>query len=168
MIQKVALCNDLVVPDEAEDSFSPLGKADEQLVDAFIAASQALVAAAVRTLAELGEDITLAQYRALMVLTHGPQRAADLSEALGVTAGTGSRMIERLLRKRLVLRSRSREDRRATYVHLTNAGRRLVERANEHQRQGIARILGQLPDDSRAALSSAMGAFAQASALEDR
>jgi DNA-binding MarR family transcriptional regulator len=77
-------------------------------------------------------------------------------------------MIERLLRKRLVLRSRSREDRRATYVHLTNAGRLLVERANDRQRQGIARILGQIPDESRAALGSAMGAFAQTAALESR
>jgi DNA-binding MarR family transcriptional regulator len=154
--------------DDAGDSFSPSVMADEQLVDAFIAASQTLVAAAVRALAELGEDITLPQYRALMVLTHGPQRAADLSQALGVTAGTGSRMIERLLRKRLVLRSRSREDRRATYVHLTNAGRLLVERANDRQRQGIARILGQIPDESRAALGSAMGAFAQTAALESR
>jgi DNA-binding MarR family transcriptional regulator len=139
--------------------------ADERLVDAFLAASQALIGVAAHAVSELGEDVTLAQYRALLVLAaRGPQRAADLSDALGVTAGTGSRMIERLVRKRLALRSRSREDRRATYVHLTRAGRELVERAGDRRRAEIARILGELPSASHAALTSAMEAFAQAAA----
>jgi DNA-binding MarR family transcriptional regulator len=140
---------------------------DHELVDGFIAASQALVDVAARGLSELSEEITLPQYRALLVLfTRGPQRAADLSAALGVTPGTGSRMIERLIRKQLVLRSRSRQDRRATFVHLTNAGRQLVDRASERRRQEIARILGGLPEESRAALASSMSAFAQAAGID--
>jgi DNA-binding MarR family transcriptional regulator len=139
----------------------------KQLVDAFIAASQALVEIAADALSAFGEEITLSQYRALEVLaSRGPQRAADLSDALGVTPGTGSRMIERLIRKQLVLRSRSREDRRATFVHLTNAGRRLVERASDRRRQEIVQILNELPDG--AALVSAMVAFAQAAELSGR
>ena len=47
--------------------------ADRDFVDAFVAASRALVAVAARSLADLSDDITLPQYRALVVLrTRGP------------------------------------------------------------------------------------------------
>ena len=41
---------------------------DKDLIEAFLAASRALVAVAARSLAELDEDITLTQYRTLVVL----------------------------------------------------------------------------------------------------
>jgi len=128
-----------------------------------VAASRALVAVAARSLADLGEDITLAQYRALVVLAgRGPQRAVDLSEALGVTPGTGSRMIERLVRKQLVRRSRSREDRRTVRVHLTGPGREVVAQVTARRREEIARILQAMPTAGRQRLTEALFAFADA------
>jgi len=136
---------------------------DRDLVDGFVAASRALVAVAARSLADLGEDITLPQYRALVVLaSRGPQRAADLSAALGVTAGTGSRMIERLARKQLVRRARSREDRREVKVHLTEEGREVIERVTGRRRAEIARILQAMPRNGRRTLTDALHAFADA------
>ncbi|MDQ6783193.1 MAG: MarR family transcriptional regulator [Actinomycetota bacterium] len=136
---------------------------DRELVDAFIAASRALVAVAARSLADLDDDVTLAQYRALVVLrTRGPQRAADLAVALDVTPGTGSRMIERLVRKRLVRRTRSRDDRRIVNVQLTEVGHEVVDRVTEHRRQDIARILEQMPTRGRKALTATLRTFAEA------
>ena len=52
-----------------------------------------LVGLAARSLAEVAEEVTLAQYRALIVLaSNGPQRVASLAEALGVTPPTATRM----------------------------------------------------------------------------
>ncbi|MHB1929535.1 MAG: MarR family winged helix-turn-helix transcriptional regulator [Acidimicrobiales bacterium] len=136
---------------------------DLQLVDAFIAASRALVAVAARSLAGLGEEITLPQYRALVVLaSRGPQRAADLAARLDVTPSTASRMIERLVRKHLVGRTRTREDRRTLRVYLTRAGRDTVGAVTDRRRDEVARILSAMPTESRAALTAALRAFADA------
>ena len=136
---------------------------DRGLVDAFIAASRALVAVAARSLADLGEEVTLAQYRALVVLrTRGPQRAADLAGLLNVTPSTASRMIERLVRKHLVRRVRAKDDRRSVRVHLTDAGQAVVSRVTDRRRADLERILEQMPARGRRALTAALRAFADA------
>lgn len=136
---------------------------DRDLVDAFVAASRALVAVAARSLADMGEDVTLAQYRALVVLrTRGPQRPADLAERLQVTPSTASRMVERLVRRRLVRRVRSTQDRRMVRVHLTEAGHRLVDEVIDRRRAEIERILAQMPARGRRTVTAALRAFAQA------
>jgi DNA-binding MarR family transcriptional regulator len=125
--------------------------ADRGLVDAFIAASRALVAVAARSLADLGEGVT-----------RGAQRAADLADLLDVTPPTASRMIERLVRKRLVRRVRAKDDRRTVRVHLTDAGQAVVTQVTERRRAEIERILEQMPVRGRKALTSALRAFADA------
>ena len=111
----------------------------------------------------MGEDITLPQYRALVVLaSRGPQRAADLATSLDVTPSTASRMIERLVRKRLVGRTRTKEDRRTLRVYLTRAGRDAVGAVTDRRRAEVARILAAMPTDNRAAFTSALRAFAGA------
>ena len=138
----------------------PLGT-DKDLVDAFVAASRALVAVAARSLADIGEDITLPQYRALVVLsTRGPQRAVDLADHLGVTPPTASRMIERLVRKRLARRARSQGDRRTVRVDLTDAGRRVVAQVTERRRAEIERILEEMPTRGRRTVTAALRSFA--------
>ena len=75
----------------------------DDVVDAVLGASRALVAVAARSLANVGEDVTLAQYRVLVVLaSRGPQRLADLATALAVDRSTATRMCDRLVRKRLI------------------------------------------------------------------
>ena len=136
---------------------------DRALVDAFVAASRALVAVAARSLADLGEDVTLAQYRALVVLhTRGPQRPVDLAEQLQVTPPTASRMVERLVRKRLVRRVRSAQDRRMLKVHLTEAGQQVVVQVIERRRGEIERILDHMPARGRKTVTAALRTFAEA------
>lgn len=133
------------------------------MVDAFIAGSRALVAVAARSLADLDEDVSLSQYRALVVLaTRGPQCVIDLSDALAVAPSTASRMIERLVRKRLVQRSRFREDRRMIKVQLTKFGRDVIRQVTDRRRREIATILEQMPATGREILVSALYAFADA------
>lgn len=133
------------------------------LVDAFVAASRALVAVAARSLADLGEDVTLPQYRAMVILrTRGPQRPADLAEWLQVTASTASRMVERLVRKRMVRRVRSVQDRRTIKVHLTDSGNQLIDEVMARRRAEIERILDHLPARGRNTVLAALLAFAEA------
>jgi len=135
----------------------------DELIDAVLAASRALVAVAARSLADLAEDVTLAQYRVLIELaSHGPQRPADLASALGVDRSTATRMCERLVRKHLVQRRRVSSDRRTVRVSLTPAGRELVVEVTRRRRGEIAQIVGRMPSAGRRAALAALRAFADA------
>ncbi|HEY2215680.1 MAG TPA: hypothetical protein VGH31_11530, partial [Acidimicrobiales bacterium] len=55
----------------------------DSMVDAVLSASRVLVAIAARSLADAGEEVTLTQYRSLVVLaSRGPQGVAELAEAV--------------------------------------------------------------------------------------
>ena len=72
----------------------------DSMVDAVLSASRVLVAIAARSLADAGEDVTLTQYRSLVILaSRGPQSVAALAEAVSVTPPTASRLCERLVKK---------------------------------------------------------------------
>src|ERR1700761_9678456 len=85
----------------------------DEVVDAVLTGSRAMVAVAARALSAVAEDITIAQYRTLVVLaSRGSQKLADLAEQLGVTPPTAGRMCERLVRRGPVARARGPADRR--------------------------------------------------------
>jgi DNA-binding MarR family transcriptional regulator len=135
----------------------------DDLIDAVLGASRALVAVAARSLAGLAEDVTLAQYRALVELAaRGPQRPADLASALGVDPSTATRMCDRLVRKQLVQRRRISADRRGVRISLTGAGRSLVEEVTRRRRVEIARVLRRMPRADRASALRALRVFADA------
>lgn len=128
-----------------------------------LAASRALVAVAARSLASCEAEITLPQYRMLVVLcARGQQRVADLAEALSVLPSTATRMCDRLAAKQLIRRSRSPQDRRIVNVTVTAAGRRLVGRVSETRRRDLHRVLAQMEPASRPALVSALRSFSVA------
>lgn len=138
-------------------------EADQELVDAFISASRALVAVAARSLAGIEGDITLPQYRALVVLVaRGAQRAADLAQALDVTPSTATRMCDRLVRKGLIVRERPEGDRRALDITITDEGRAMVRRVTRRRRAEIERILSAMPATGRPGLLRGLRAFADA------
>lgn len=122
-----------------------------------LSASRALVAVAARSLADVGEEVTLTQYRSLVVLaSRGPQRVAALAEALAVTPPTASRMCERLVRKGLVTRRADRRDRRQVRIALSPAGRRLVDAVTARRRAEIEQLIASIPDDSRGGVVAAL------------
>ncbi|HUN77430.1 MAG TPA: MarR family transcriptional regulator [Solirubrobacteraceae bacterium] len=139
------------------------GAGREELVDALLAASRALVAVAARSLADLAEDVTLPQYRALVELAQrGPLRAADLAQALSVDRSTATRMCERLVRKELVDRRPESTDRRAVSLTLTPAGSELVAEVTRRRRAELAKIVRRMPREGRVQALAALRAFADA------
>jgi DNA-binding MarR family transcriptional regulator len=134
---------------------------DESVVEAVLTASRTLIAVATQSLGAVAEDTTLAQYRTLVVLaSRGPQRLVDLAGALGVTASTAGRMCDRLVRKQLVRRHRTRSDRRSVLISLTQAGRQVVDQATAGRKVAIADILGNMPPGQRSAVAEAFRTFA--------
>jgi DNA-binding MarR family transcriptional regulator len=134
-----------------------------ELVDSVLSASRALVAVAARSLAQVSDDVTLAQYRALVeVASRGPLRLADLAQALRVDRSTATRMCDRLVRRGLVSRRRLTEDRRTVRISLTTAGRELVAEVTRQRRAELAQILARMPQADQAMVAGALRAFAQA------
>jgi DNA-binding MarR family transcriptional regulator len=137
--------------------------APDTVVDAVLRASRALVAVAARSLAAVDHDVTLPQYRTLVVLaSRGPQSPGELALALGVHASTVTRMCDRLVAKRLVSRATSATDRRGVELRLTPRGRRLVDSVTERRRGEIARITARVPASQRRALVRTLHAFGEA------
>lgn len=123
------------------------------VVEAVLGASRVLVAVAARSLAGVAEEVTLPQYRALVVLaSKGPQRVASLAEALQVTPPTATRMSDRLVRKGLVRRRTSSRDRREVHLALTAAGQDLVTEVTQRRRREITDLLAKICTEDQAAM----------------
>lgn len=135
----------------------------ELVIDAVLHASRALVAVAARSLGSVAEEVSLAQYRALVVLAgQGPQSLGELAAALGVSPSTATRMSDRLVAKSLVRRRTASRDRRQVRLALTDTGRAVVAEVTALRREEIARIVGAVPADRRRQLVESLTAFAEA------
>jgi DNA-binding MarR family transcriptional regulator len=134
-----------------------------EVVEALLTASRALVGVAARSLAGVDADVTLAQFRTLMVLaSRGPQRAVDVATELGVNPSTATRMCDRLVRKGLIRRSRRAGDRRAVRLTLTPAGRELVDEVTRRRREELSRLVAAIPPASYAELAATLWAISDA------
>ncbi|WP_296374536.1 MarR family transcriptional regulator [Pseudonocardia sp.] len=146
----------------SEPTPAPVPVPGGELVDAVMTASRVLVAVAARSLAAAG-DVTLPQYRALVVLaTRGPQRGIDLAEALGVNPSSATRLLDRLSRGGLIRRTRLRADRRAVRVALSPTGRQLVAEVTQRRRQEVEQLMRALPAEQHQLVVTALHAIADA------
>src|ERR1017187_2248394 len=145
------------------DSGSSPSEAPDSVVDAVLSASRVRVAVAARSLADVAEEVTLTQYRTLVVLaSRGPQNLAGLADAVGVTPATATRMCDRLVRTDLIRRRTERDDRRQLRVALTTRGRSLVDAVTGRRRQEITRIINEIPVEQQVVLVQALGRLASA------
>lgn len=132
-------------------------------VDALMLASRAFVGLTVRAMADVDPDVTLPQFRALVVLAvRGPVRSLDIAEELQVNPSTGTRMTDRLAAKGLVRRVRSTDDRRVVQLRLTRAGHDIVDRVLAHRRAELERIVAETAEVWQPAVTEALAAFAAA------
>lgn len=134
----------------------------EEAVRQLLVASRALVAVAARSLVDIG-DVTLPQFRALVVISSRAETTvSDLASALDIHPTTATRLVDRLVRKRLVHRTELAEDRRVTLLHLTAGGHRLVRRVTDRRAQQLADIARRMPSDAWPKVTEALAAFAAA------
>ncbi|HEY0517890.1 MAG TPA: MarR family transcriptional regulator [Ilumatobacteraceae bacterium] len=139
---------------------------DEELetaTEALLLASRALIAVAARSLAEV-DDITLPQFRALIVLMRPTQvTVGDLAVALDIHPSTATRLCDRLEKKGLARRQPGvLPDRRIIPVGLTPKGRRLANSITDHRRRDLAVIAASMSRDDRNRVIRSLNAFAAA------
>ena len=132
-------------------------------MQALMAASRAFVGLTARSLAGVDGDVTLPQFRALVVLAvRGPQRSVDIADELRVNPSTGTRMCDRLVRKGLVKRVRSTSDRRVVRLRLTANGHDIVETVVARRRAELEELVAATADRWQPEVIEALNAFAAA------
>jgi DNA-binding MarR family transcriptional regulator len=133
----------------------------DDVVDAVLASSRALVALSARSIATT-KDVTLPQYRMLVVLDTRPSNLTELAESLDVAGSTAMRMVDRLEAAGLLERTVPPDNRRVTHLALTAAGRRTVRQVTARRRRDLLKVVEQVPAGQRDALAAAMASFAEA------
>jgi len=133
------------------------------VVDALLRASRALVSITARSLASVNDEVTLPQFRTLVVLSsQGSQTVSALADHLAVHASTMTRMCNRLVTRGLVERATSPADRREVVITLTATGSAIVDQVTQNRRRELDAVVRRMSEDERRAVVSALTTFARA------
>ncbi|AMO49807.1 MarR family transcriptional regulator, multiple antibiotic resistance protein MarR [Kosakonia oryzendophytica] len=88
-------------------------------------------------------DITAAQFKVLISIYKGFNSPVEVSKNLLMDAGAMSRMLERMVKRELIVRNTNQEDKRQVILGLTDKGRAICDR---FQNEALATILGTLTE----------------------
>jgi DNA-binding MarR family transcriptional regulator len=141
------------------------GDADDidALTEALAGVSRTLMGVTARSLGAVDVEVTLVQFRALVVLrTAGSRNLGQMADALGIQSSSMSRLGDRLFAKGLIDRRTSPTDRREVALALTLEGRRMVDRVLQRRRREIAKIVSDIPSPQRRVLIDALRRFSEA------
>lgn len=147
----------------ADDDAASVLAGQAEVVDAVLAANRVFVAVAAGALVNLEPEVTLPQFRALVLIDiHGSMTVAELAEALGVVPSTATRMCDRLVAKELVDRTVDSTNRRQVTLALQPEGRRLIAQSTRQRKREITRLLKSIPPQAQADLATSLGDLVQA------
>jgi DNA-binding MarR family transcriptional regulator len=126
-------------------------------------ATRAFVGLAARSLAEVSDDVSLTQYRVLVLLdAHGPQAMGRLAASLGVKPSTVTRMCDMLVHKRLIRRQPVPDNRRTVCAELTAGGRKLVDQVTDRRGRLIDAALTRMTPEAQDRFARSLAEFAEA------
>lgn len=130
--------------------------------EALLAVARLAMDASIRAAGELG-GLSPVQLRALTALRMSPgANLAQLAESLGVTVSTASRLVDRLIAADWVRRRTAEHTRREVSLTLTDGGRTVLERFDDHRIVHLRERLASLAPGRRAAVVEAFGELSRA------
>ena len=110
---------------------------------------------------ERGADgLSLPQYRVLALVDEGGERASHLAERLAVAKPTVTAAVDGLVERGYLKRTADCDDRRATRITLTSAGRRALYDAEAAMGTRLQEVLGHADDPAE--ISDALAQLAVA------
>jgi DNA-binding MarR family transcriptional regulator len=139
------------------------GDEPSEVGDVVLAATRAFVGVAARSLHDISDEVTLAQYRVLVLLdAREALPMGELAAHLDVNPSTITRICDVLVDKQLVRRRAMRDNRRAVQAELTARGHRLVEQTMSHRRRLVDEVLARLSPEQQRRLARSLSEFALA------
>jgi DNA-binding MarR family transcriptional regulator len=131
-------------------------RGEDAAVGAFLAASRTLVGVALRSIEAAPVPLTVPQHRVLVLVSDVPRRVGELAAELGVNQSNASRVVDRLVAAALVERAPDPGDRRACVVRLTDTGRGVLERVNDHRAAQLRALVERMSPEARQQAVSAL------------
>ncbi|MGV1009660.1 MAG: MarR family winged helix-turn-helix transcriptional regulator [Dermatophilaceae bacterium] len=132
-------------------------------LDALMRASRAFSGIVAASLAQVGDQVTAQQLRALVIVaTHDQAKAGAVSDALDIHPSSATRLCDKLVLAGLLDRQTDPGDRRQVTLRLTPAGSRLLAAVMDHRRRALARVLSALTPDDRVQLQRCLTLFSDA------
>ena len=114
-------------------------------------------------------DISIPQFRTMRFIQRNPASClSDLAEHLGLTLPSASKLVDGLVKQKLVTRKESAADRRRLTLMLTQIGASLVDSARTAARVHLAEKLKHLSNDDLETISQAMQILHPIFASQDR
>jgi MarR family transcriptional regulator for hemolysin len=104
-----------------------------------------------------GSDISIPQFRAMRFIQVQPDLSlSHLAEHLGLTLPSVSKLVDGLVKQKLITRKESTADRRKITLVLTSTGAAIVDSARADARTNLAQKLKHLSDNDLETISQAM------------
>src|SRR5258706_13910342 len=104
-----------------------------------------------------GSDISIPQFRTLRFIQRNPDSSlCHLAEHLGLTLPSVSKLVDGLVKQKLITRKESTADRRKLTLVLTQAGAAIVDSARAGALANLAKKLVELSNDELETISQAM------------
>jgi DNA-binding MarR family transcriptional regulator len=134
---------------DLDDDAAAVDASAESLVSVWDAAREAMA-----------DRVSGSQLRALLVVEqYDGINLRGLAGQLGVILSSASRLCDRLVASGVVERVPGRTDRREIALHLTSAGRSLLDKIRADRRGRLAAVLAQMTPAARTALLDGLAAF---------
>ena len=137
----------------------------EELLEGMTTVSRYFFRIMTQCLAELpeAEEVSATQYRTVALLSlRGPRNASLLAEELGVGRPAATKLVDRLVKRRLIRRRKHPTDRRQVILEATERGNQIVRAVQQCRRKRLARVLGALEPAARDALRRDLPALTEA------
>lgn len=146
----------------------PVGTTPEALAEAFLGIGRLLRGRGrYRPERPRREGLTFARGALLAALeTEGPQRMGHLAHRLGVVPRTITPMVDALEDSGLVVRQDDPDDRRATMLHITDAGRAELTRSRSDRRSTVDEVFTVLSDSERSILADLLDKLRSAARIQ--
>ena len=104
-----------------------------------------------------GSDISIPQFRTMRFIQRNPDSSlSNLADHLGLTLPSVSKLVDGLVKQKLVVRQESSADRRCLTLALTQTGASIVDSARTNAQANLAKILSSLSDDELRTIHQSM------------
>lgn len=136
---------------------------DRPFADRLEQALRGLLELSVGVLSDMEENVSPSHLRALQSLDHlGGAKVTALGDALGVPPSTASRISDRLTAAGLITREVAPDNRRATLLELTPAGRSVLSELAAARARALGQVTDAMTREERDALLLGAEGFARA------
>ena len=108
-------------------------------------------------------ELTMIQLATMMLMSDGRTRSVkEVAAQLGRSVSAASRLLDQLVRRRLLLRRADKEDRRTRRIAIAAAGTRMVAELLDRRVEAQLRLMDELTVRERAAVQRGMTLLADA------